>query len=66
MGELTNKKCAWPVGTPKDHDFGFCGNASHDEGSPYCEFHTKMAYRDGYVSKSQQYKNAQLKKSLAK
>lgn len=56
--ELTNTKCKWPIGDPKDNDFKFCGNASHDSETPYCDFHTKMAYRTDYVPRSQRNKKA--------
>lgn len=53
--DLTSSKCRWPIGDPQDENFAFCGNKS-DGDSPYCEFHTQMAYRHNYVSKAQQQK----------
>ncbi|MEM7679607.1 MAG: GcrA family cell cycle regulator [Pseudomonadota bacterium] len=66
MEDLTSRKCAWPVGNPQDDDFGFCGNKSHHDDTPYCEFHTKMAFRDNYVSKREQFKLDKLKKAAVK
>ncbi|MEO0327614.1 MAG: GcrA family cell cycle regulator [Pseudomonadota bacterium] len=42
--ELTERTCKWPDGDPATDDFHFCG-CSVKEGSPYCEYHSKMAYQ---------------------
>lgn len=44
--ELKNNMCKWPSGDPKHDDFHFCGNDARDPDSSYCEFHTKLAYRE--------------------
>lgn len=54
--ELTNSRCKWPIGHPENEDFAFCGNDAHGEDSPYCEFHTKKAYRTDYVSRAEKEK----------
>jgi GcrA cell cycle regulator len=36
--------CRWPFGDPVEHNFYFCGKQKSD-GSPYCEFHMRRAYR---------------------
>jgi GcrA cell cycle regulator len=42
--ELSKEKCRWPISTPGDADFSFCGNMPL-EGMPYCAGHTRLAYR---------------------
>ncbi len=41
---LSNKTCKWPIGDPGHADFCFCGHGPRD-GSPYCEYHARMAYQ---------------------
>ena len=41
--QLNEHTCKWPIGDPLTPDFYFCGQA-HDEGRPYCEFHSRRAY----------------------
>jgi GcrA cell cycle regulator len=41
---LTDKTCKWPIGDPNKEDFCFCGHGPRD-GSPYCEYHARMAYQ---------------------
>ena len=41
--DLTPTSCRWPSGNPREPDFSFCGASSLD-GSPYCPFHTRLAY----------------------
>ena len=42
--QLTDATCHWPVGDPGSSDFFFCGGESN-EGSPYCNFHSRVAYQ---------------------
>lgn len=42
--DLSPQQCRWPVGDPRDEDFGFCGGPSA-EGLPYCARHAKTAYQ---------------------
>lgn len=42
--DLTETTCKWPHGDPATDDFHFCGNTAKD-GSPYCEYHCRMAYQ---------------------
>lgn len=42
--ELTERTCKWPHGDPATDDFFFCGNKTKD-GSPYCAYHSRMAYQ---------------------
>jgi len=42
--ELRESTCRWPFGDPSAADFRFCG-ASSPIGTPYCEFHSKLAYQ---------------------
>lgn len=41
---LTESSCRWPIGDPQEADFHFC---CHNKvpGSPYCEFHTTIAFQ---------------------
>ena len=41
--ELTEENCRWPIGSPTDVDFWFCGNKPVD-GLPYCAGHARLAY----------------------
>jgi GcrA cell cycle regulator len=41
---LNDKTCKWPIGDPNKEDFCFCGHGPR-EGSPYCEYHARMAYQ---------------------
>jgi GcrA cell cycle regulator len=42
--ELSEKKCRWPINSPGEKDFCFCGNQPL-EGLPYCAGHTRLAYQ---------------------
>jgi GcrA cell cycle regulator len=42
--ELSKETCRWPISTPGQADFCFCGNAPID-GLPYCAGHSRLAYR---------------------
>jgi GcrA cell cycle regulator len=42
--ELSNETCRWPISTPGQADFCFCGNTPI-EGMPYCAGHSRLAYR---------------------
>jgi GcrA cell cycle regulator len=44
--ELSEARCRWPINTPGEKDFGFCGNTPL-EGLPYCAGHSRLAYRPG-------------------
>ena len=41
---LTESSCRWPIGDPQHKDFHFC-NCDHMPGSPYCEFHSSIAFQ---------------------
>lgn len=41
---LSDKTCKWPIGDPTHDDFCFCGHGPRD-GSPYCEYHARIAYQ---------------------
>jgi len=41
---LTDAMCKWPTGDPTTEDFHFCGHKAR-EGSPYCEYHSRVAYQ---------------------
>lgn len=42
--ELSENRCRWPISTPGEDDFCFCGNSAPD-GQPYCAGHSRLAYR---------------------
>lgn len=42
--ELSEEKCRWPINSPGEEDFCFCGNRPL-EGLPYCAGHTRLAYQ---------------------
>lgn len=42
--ELNAETCRWPVGDPAQPDFFFCGGKA-PEGSPYCDWHGRVAYQ---------------------
>lgn len=42
--ELTEKTCRWPIGDPKDPNFGYCGLTVHPN-FPYCPGHVVMAFQ---------------------
>ena len=44
LTELTERTCKWPIGDPMHDDFHFCGNEV-DEGRPYCEYHSGLAFQ---------------------
>ena len=44
LQQLTERSCRWPIGDPKEPDFGFCGKTKVT-GLPYCEHHARRAYR---------------------
>jgi GcrA cell cycle regulator len=44
--ELSEQSCRWPINTPGEKDFCFCGNPPL-KGLPYCTGHTRLAYRPG-------------------
>lgn len=41
--ELSKERCRWPVNTEAE-EFSFCGNTPL-AGLPYCQGHTRLAYR---------------------
>jgi GcrA cell cycle regulator len=41
---LSDKTCKWPIGDPQHDDFCFCGHNPRG-GSPYCEYHARIAYQ---------------------
>jgi GcrA cell cycle regulator len=41
---LSDRTCRWPIGDPGTDEFCFCGHGPR-EGSPYCEYHARMAYQ---------------------
>ena len=44
--ELSEQSCRWPISSPGEKDFCFCGNPPL-KGLPYCTGHSRLAYRPG-------------------
>jgi GcrA cell cycle regulator len=42
--ELSEQRCRWPINTPGEKDFCFCGNPPLKD-LPYCRGHSRLAYR---------------------
>jgi len=42
--ELNERNCRWPVGDPKDPNFGYCGNTVYQT-HPYCAEHVAIAFQ---------------------
>lgn len=43
--DLPQNGCRWPIGDPRDKDFGFCGCKKSDPSSAYCDEHAAVAYQ---------------------
>jgi GcrA cell cycle regulator len=44
--ELSEERCRWPINSPGEEDFCFCGNQPLG-GLPYCAGHSRLAYQAG-------------------
>jgi GcrA cell cycle regulator len=44
--ELSETRCRWPISSPGEKDFCFCGNSPLN-GLPYCAGHSRLAYQPG-------------------
>lgn len=42
--EIRNGLCRWPLGDPREEDFGYCGAATHND-RVYCPEHTAISLR---------------------
>ena len=42
MTKLESGMCRWPIGSPEDKDFHFCGDPS-EPSLPYCQTHMEQA-----------------------
>ncbi|RZN11024.1 GcrA-like regulator [Bradyrhizobium genosp. SA-3] len=49
--ELSENRCRWPISTPGEDDFCFCGNTAPD-GQSYCAGHSRLAYRPNSRSRA--------------
>lgn len=54
LGELTDTRCRWPVGDPRNDDFRFCGAEGADmiEGRAYCPSCRSIAYSPVLTARS--------------
>lgn len=43
LDKLNQRQCKWPIGDPKNNDFGFCG-ADRKDKKNYCQAHCEIAY----------------------
>ncbi len=48
---LSAHMCRWPIGDPDTSHFTFCGQPQ-DAGRPYCEGHSRVAYKRGAGSQA--------------
>ena len=60
--QLTEATCHWPVGDPGSTDFFFCGGPSN-EGSPYCNFHSRVAYQPASARRDRQQQRSAFRSS---
>lgn len=44
LADLSSRMCRWPIGDPKEENFGFCGETIMT-GIPYCRDHAHAAYQ---------------------
>jgi len=44
--ELSEQRCRWPINSPGEEGFCFCGNQPLG-GLPYCAGHSRLAYQPG-------------------
>jgi len=44
LQQLTAVSCRWPIGDPREADFGFCPKEKIS-GLPYCEHHSRRAFQ---------------------
>jgi GcrA cell cycle regulator len=44
--ELSEERCRWPINSPGEEGFCFCGNRPLN-GLPYCAGHSRLAYQPG-------------------
>lgn len=53
--DLKNTSCRFPIGDPKDENFGYCGldEANQIEGRPYCPGHHGVVYQRGSADRVQ-------------
>jgi GcrA cell cycle regulator len=42
--DINEHTCKWPFGDPLQGEFYFCGHGN-EEGSPYCKYHSKLAFQ---------------------
>jgi len=50
LAEMERRHCRWPVGDPRDPDFGYCGLPRvnpFEMSCPYCTIHSKRARASG-------------------
>nr|RAV93400.1 GcrA cell cycle regulator [Aerococcus urinae] len=56
--ELRNRYCKWPIGSPEDEGFHFCGAPRPSEAQPYCAAHARIAYEPEKVRNKENRKAA--------
>jgi len=49
---LGTSACRWPIGDPRESDFGYCGRTDTSQG-PYCQHHTQLAFRPVLAARAQ-------------
>lgn len=63
--DLENNSCRWPLGDPREADFGFCP-ASKVPGLPYCEAHSRRAFQPPAPRKPRDYHRGKIANIEAK
>jgi GcrA cell cycle regulator len=48
--DLTDHRCKWPIGDPREPTFSYCGAAKAIDG-PYCQVHKKVAVKPREATK---------------
>jgi len=49
---LEANMCRWPIGDPEEAGFSFCGRSADGEKGPYCQGHSRLAYKSGAGSQA--------------
>jgi len=65
LTDLGAHSCRWPIGDPREKDFGFCGGKAM-AGLPYCMEHAKVAYQAATRNKILQAEEAEKELAAAK
>jgi GcrA cell cycle regulator len=62
--DLRESMCRWPHGDPTSEEFRFCG-AKSSPGTPYCPYHSQIAYQPSLERRRERSKAQQLQRISA-